>query len=54
MLMQPMVAAGQTGVITVDATYILNITSLLAQVMANFGDLMSKGARLTADGILPI
>jgi hypothetical protein len=53
-LLQPMVAAGQTGKITVDAAYLLNLSQLLAQFIAMLGDLLSKGARLSADGIAPI
>jgi hypothetical protein len=53
-LMQPMVAAGQTGTINVDAAYLLNLSQLLAQFIAMLGDLLSKGARLSADGIAPI
>lgn len=53
-LLQPMVAAGQTGTINVDAAYLLNLSQLLAQFVAMLGDLLSKGARLSADGIAPV
>lgn len=53
-LLTPMVIAGQTGVVAVDANYLLNLSQLLAQFVAMLGDLLSKGARLTADGIAPI
>lgn len=52
--MQPAVVAGQSGTISVDATYMLNISGLLAQYVATLGDLLSKGAKLTADGVAPI
>jgi hypothetical protein len=54
MLLVPMVVAGQTGTVTVDANYILNLSQLLAQLIATLGDLLSKGARLMADGIAPV
>lgn len=54
MLLMPMVVAGQTGTIVVDANYILTLSQLLAQLIATLGDLLSKGARLAADGIAPI
>lgn len=53
-LLMPMVVAGQTGTIAVDANYVLNLSQLLAQFIAMLGDLLSKGARLTADGIAPV
>jgi hypothetical protein len=53
-LLTPMVVAGQTGAVAVDANYLLNLSQLLAQFVATLGDLLSKGARLNADGIAPV
>lgn len=53
-LLMPIVVAGQTGTIAVDANYLLNLSQLMAQFVATLGDLLSKGARLTADGIAPV
>lgn len=53
-LLTPMVVAGQTGVIAVDANYLLNLSQLLAQFTATLGDLLSKEGRLVADGIAPV
>jgi hypothetical protein len=53
-LLAPMVIAGQTGAVAVDANYLLNLSQLLAQFVATLGDLLSKGARLNADGIAPV
>lgn len=53
-LMTPAVVAGQTGTVSVDANYLLNLSQLLAQFVATGGDLLSKQARLTADGIAPV
>jgi hypothetical protein len=53
-LMVPLVDASQKGVVAVDANYLLNINQLLAQFVATFGDVLSKGARWIADGIAPV
>jgi hypothetical protein len=53
-LLGPMVAAGQTGTLELSAADLLNLHQLMGQFVWALGDMLSKGARLTADGIVPV